>query len=80
MHNFLMNRNGCLPENYEDMKKEIYRTALKFGGTITAEHGTGKTRTDYMGMQFPEKELEIMRAIKTAFDPNGILNPGTIFY
>lgn len=80
LHNFLMNENGRLPENYEDMKQEIYRTAIQFGGTITAEHGTGKTRTDYMGMQFPEKELEIMKSIKKAFDPNGILNPGTMFH
>ncbi len=80
MHNFLMNRDGKLPENYEDMKKEIYQTAIRYGGTITAEHGTGKTRTDYMSLQFSPKELEIMRSIKKAFDPNGILNPGTIFH
>lgn len=79
MHNFLMNKDGHLPENYEDMKKEIYKTAIKFGGTITAEHGTGKTRTDYMDMQFQPKELEIMKAIKKVFDPNGIMNPKTMF-
>lgn len=80
MHNFLMNKDGKLQDNYEQMKQEIYRTAIKYGGTITAEHGTGKTRTDYMEMQFPPKEIELMKAIKKAFDPNGILNPGTIFH
>ncbi len=79
MHNFMMNKDGKLPENYEDMKREIYQTAIKFGGTITAEHGTGKTRSAFMTLQFPPKEIALMKAIKAAFDPNGILNPHTIF-
>ena len=79
MHNFLMNKCGRLPENYEELKTEIYKTAIKFGGTITAEHGTGKTRKDFMNLQFSDKEIDLMKAIKKAFDPEGILNPGTIF-
>ena len=55
-----------------------YQAAIKYGGTITAEHGTGKTRKRYMGLQFSDIEIEIMKGIKKVFDPNGILNPGTI--
>jgi glycolate oxidase len=51
---------------------------MKYGGAITAEHGTGKTRKLYMPLQYTNREIEIMKGVKRAFDPNGILNPGTI--
>ena len=47
------------------------------GGTITGEHGVGKVRNQYLSIQFQDKHLELMRAIKNVFDPNGVLNPGT---
>ena len=46
--------------------------------TVTAEHGTGKTRKKYMDLQFSPEVIEIMKGIKRTFDPNGILNPGVI--
>lgn len=78
IHNFIMSDNGKLPSYYEEFKQEMYKIALKYGGTITAEHGTGKTRKKYMPLQFTKREIEIMKSIKKAFDPNEILNPGTI--
>ncbi|MHC6180083.1 FAD-binding oxidoreductase [Clostridium sp. JNZ X4-2] len=78
IHNFIMSDNGTLPVYYEKFKQEMYKIALKYGGTITAEHGTGKTRKKYMPLQFTPREIEIMKGIKRAFDPNEILNPGTI--
>lgn len=78
MHNFILGDHGALPDNYEALKEEIMRTAVKYGGTITAEHGTGKTRRKHMPLQFSPKEIEIMEKIKKVFDPNGILNPGNI--
>ncbi len=78
IHNFIMGENGKLPSYYEELKEKMYKTALKYGGTVTAEHGTGKTRKKHMSLQFTEREIEIMKNIKNAFDPNGILNPGTI--
>ena len=78
IHNFIMGENGRLPSYYEELKEKMYKTALKYGGTITAEHGTGKTRKKHMPLQFTEREIEIMNNIKKAFDPNGILNPGDI--
>lgn len=78
IHNFVMSDNGRLPDNYEELKEEIYKTAIKYGGTITAEHGTGKLRKKNMSLQFNEKEIDIMEGIKKVFDPNKILNPGTI--
>lgn len=78
VHNFILSDNGKLPSYYEELKEEMYKTAIKYGGTITAEHGTGKTKKKHMYLQFSPREIDIMRAVKKAFDPNGILNPGTI--
>jgi glycolate oxidase len=54
---------------------ELAELALEMGGTITAEHGTGLARSPYIEKQLGPA-LEVMRAIKTALDPNNILNPG----
>lgn len=62
----------------DDMRRDIYKAAIKYGGTITAEHGTGKTRKLYMNLQYTPHVLGIMKSIKKAFDPNNILNPGVI--
>lgn len=78
IHNFLMLINGKLPDYLEDMRNEMYNAAIGYGGTVTAEHGTGKTREKHMTQQFTQREIEIMQSIKKSFDPNGILNPGTI--
>ncbi|CAH2213517.1 FAD-binding oxidoreductase [Tepidibacter aestuarii] len=78
IHNFIMAENGGLPPYFDDIKKDMYEAAIKYGGTITAEHGTGKTRKKHMSLQFTNREIEIMSGIKKVFDPNGILNPGTV--
>lgn len=76
IHNFIIGDNGKLPANYEELKEAVYKTAIKYGGTITAEHGTGKLRKKHMPLQFSNREIEIMKGIKKVFDPNGILNQG----
>jgi glycolate oxidase len=52
---------------------------VKLGGTISGEHGIGLVQKNYMDIAFPEVAMNLMRAIKTVFDPKGILNPGKIF-
>jgi len=59
--------------------EEVYRLSLSLGGTITGEHGIGATRRRYLSLALDEAQIEIMRHIKAAFDPNHILNPGKIF-
>ena len=57
----------------------IYRLTLELGGMITGEHGIGVTRRAYLNLALGEAQVEVMRRIKAAFDPNQILNPGKIF-
>lgn len=57
---------------------EMVRAALSLGGTVTGEHGVGIGKRNYMAQEHGGS-LEVMRTIKAALDPNGILNPGKIF-
>ncbi len=53
--------------------------AIEMGGTVTAEHGVGKVKREYVPYQYPAWVIEAMRAVKRALDPAGILAPGNIF-
>lgn len=53
--------------------------AAEFDGTVTGEHGVGVEKLAAVRAQFDPRRLELQRAIKAAFDPNGILNPGRKF-
>jgi glycolate oxidase len=57
---------------------EIFRTALSLRGTITGEHGVGATKRPWLQARLGDDQLALMRRIKTAFDPAGILNPGKL--
>jgi glycolate oxidase len=59
--------------------QEILRLTLDLRGTLSGEHGVGLTKKPYIGMEIAPPSLDLMRKIKKAFDPNGILNPGKIF-
>jgi glycolate oxidase len=52
---------------------------VQLGGTISGEHGIGYVQKSYMDIAFPEVTLNLMKSIKTIFDPNHILNPGKLF-
>jgi len=56
----------------------LYRAAIALGGTVTAEHGIGLSRRDYLELQRGVGAVAMMRAVKRALDPLGILNPGKI--
>ena len=58
---------------------ELFRVVHRLGGTISGEHGIGLIQKEYMPIVFNEVQIQIMRGIKKAFDPNNILNAGKIF-
>ncbi|MDE1171063.1 MAG: FAD-linked oxidase C-terminal domain-containing protein [Verrucomicrobium sp.] len=63
----------------EAAMEEIFAEALALGGTITGEHGVGLAKKPYLARAVGEGNVRVMRALKAAFDPQGILNPGKIF-
>jgi glycolate oxidase len=70
------------PEEYgkaERAVKDIFEAALSLGGTISGEHGVGITKKQYVGMELPGINIEVMKEIKNIFDPRRIMNPGKIF-
>ena len=57
----------------------LFELVKSLGGTISGEHGIGLVQKAYMGVVFPEANMQLMRGIKKIFDPNNILNSGKIF-
>jgi len=76
---------NMLPKNEEEYNKgktiyrNIYRKATELGGTVSAEHGIGKLKTDYLLDMYGEKVMSKMAGIKKTLDPNFILGVGNIF-
>ena len=54
----------------------LLREALRLGGTLSGEHGVGALKQPYLDLQLGSAERDLMRRVKDAFDPLGILNPG----
>jgi glycolate oxidase len=63
-------------ERTEELGGKILEICVEAGGTITGEHGVGLEKINQMCVQFNEHELLQFHAIKQAFDPDGLLNPG----
>jgi FAD/FMN-containing dehydrogenase len=57
----------------------VFETVQKYQGSISAEHGVGMTKKDYLHYTRSAAEIDYLKAIKTVFDPNGIMNPGKLF-
>jgi glycolate oxidase len=77
--NFVFERDDPRAEELtEAVRAEIYQAAIALGGTLTAEHGIGLSRRDFLESQVGPDALRVMRSIKTALDPLGILNPGKV--
>ncbi len=58
---------------------ELYGIVHEMGGTISGEHGIGHKRKKYVSIVLGDTEIELMKSIKTVFDPDNILNPGKMF-
>ena len=62
-----------------EVSKWVFDIVQRYGGSISAEHGVGLLKKPYLHYSRSELEVSIMRQIKKAFDPAGIMNPGKIF-
>ncbi len=66
-------------EDCDRFEKELYPLIKKWGGSASSEHGVGLLKKSWVEMSRTSEEMALFRAIKTAFDPNHLLNPGKIF-
>jgi FAD/FMN-containing dehydrogenase len=57
---------------------ETLRSVIAMGGTVAAEHGIGKVKSKWLGLQLGARQLAVLRALKREFDPDGRLAPGNI--
>jgi FAD/FMN-containing dehydrogenase len=62
----------------KNIATQFFEETIKLGGTITAEHGDGLARSEFIKLQYGSKNLKIFKEIKKLFDPKNILNPGKI--
>jgi len=67
------------PAARHDLIRDIFAAGMQLGGAISGEHGIGTEKKVYLAELEDPVKLALMRRIKAAFDPAGILNPGTIF-
>lgn len=61
------------------VSKQVFEIVQRYGGSVSAEHGVGLLKKDYLSYGRSAAEIELMRQIKRVFDPNGVMNPGKIF-
>ena len=77
---FLTNeRNREEMHRVEEAFKEIFDEAIRLGGTITGEHGVGVAKKSILPKFAGDAQMRVMRELRRALDPNGILNPGKMF-
>lgn len=55
----------------------VFRKVLDLGGTLSGEHGIGRVKRDFVGLEVASEELALMRRLRAVFDPDGTLNPGS---
>ena len=80
--------NILKPENLEaqlffeqcgSVSNQVFSLVQQYEGSVSAEHGVGLLKKPYLNYSRDPQEIEYMRLIKQAFDPNGVLNPGKVF-
>lgn len=61
------------------VSKQVFEIVQRYGGSVSAEHGVGLLKKDYLKYSLSPEEIALMKQIKAVFDPKGIMNPGKIF-
>jgi glycolate oxidase len=62
-----------------EAEEALFRGVVALGGSISGEHGIGYTKAKFLGLELTPETIEVMKRVKQAFDPKGILNPGKIW-
>jgi len=76
---------NILPRNLSEFEagKSLYlewaEKVVKLGGSVSAEHGIGKNKREFLRLMFGDDGIAEMRRIRKLFDPTGLLNPGNLF-
>jgi FAD/FMN-containing dehydrogenase len=60
-------------------ERELFERVVSLEGSISGEHGIGFAKARYLPIELSPETMALMKRLKTAFDPHGILNPGKIF-
>ncbi len=79
VHVNILPRNDTEGARARELYVQFLKYAASVGGTLSAEHGVGKLKRDYLHLFYSDDELRAMATIKKALDPNGILGRGNIF-
>jgi len=83
IHFHVIAPNGSDPDNWQEtdgkaISRQVHDMVTQWGGSISAEHGIGQLKRDELARLGDPASLAMMRAVKTALDPAGILNPGKL--
>ncbi len=74
-----------MPDDEDEIRRaheaegELFRGVVALEGSISGEHGIGFAKKQYMTLELSQDEIDLMKRVKAAFDPHGILNPGKMF-
>src|SRR5215213_1781014 len=79
VHVNILPRNDAEGARARELYVQFLKYAASVGGTLSAEHGVGKLKRDYLHLFYTAEQLREMAALKKAFDPHGILGRGNIF-
>jgi glycolate oxidase len=78
--NIMVNREDvAMMARVPEAERELFEGVVALEGSVTGEHGIGFSKARYMPLELSAETIALMRSVKRAFDPNGILNPGKIF-
>jgi glycolate oxidase len=78
VHLCLMGDKAQPSQDTAGLLSRIFEVGASMGGTVSGEHGIGFAKKDFMPLAADEAKLRLMRRLKTAFDPNNIMNPGKV--
>ena len=79
LHTNILPANDAERQRAKKLMLEFARAAVEMGGTVSAEHGLGKRKKDFLPLQFSAQEIAAMKQVKAQLDPHGLLGRGTLF-